>query len=80
MTSTGDLRVSARGQMSLPATARHRWGLDSGGDVGFLDLGDAIVIVPGGTHALRRKLLDAVTDQDWDLARTGFGDDELANE
>ena len=40
----------------------------------------AVVIVPGGTHALRRQLLDAVTDQDWELARTGFGDDELANE
>ncbi len=80
MTSTGDLRVSSRGQMSLPSTARHRWGLDDGGDVGFLDLGDAIVIVPGGTHALRRKLLNAVTDQDWGLARNGFGDDELANE
>ena len=80
MTSTGDLRVSSRGQMSLPSTTRHRWGLDDGGDVGFLDLGDAIVIVPGGTQALRRKLLDAVTDQDWDLARTGFGDAEMANE
>ncbi len=66
--------------MSLPSTARHRWGLDDGGDVGFLDLGDAIVIVPGGTRALRRQLLDAVTDQDWELARAGFGDDELANE
>ena len=33
-------------QMSLPARARHRWGLDDGGEVGFLDLGDAVVIVP----------------------------------
>ena len=80
MASTGDLRVSSRGQMSLPSSARHRWGLDEGGDVGYLDLGDAIVIVPGGTSALRRSLLDAVTDTDWDLARAGFGDDELANQ
>ncbi len=80
MTSAGDLRVSSRGQMSLPSTARHRWGLDEGGDVGYLDLGDAIVIVPGGTSALRRKLLDAVTAHDWDLARAGFGDDDLANQ
>jgi len=80
MTSTGDLRVSSRGQMSLPSSARHRWGLDEGGDVGYLDLGDAIVIVPGGTDAIRRNMLDAITDEDWDLARAGFGDGELANE
>ena len=80
MTPTGDLRVSSRGQMSLPSSARHRWGLDEGGDVGYLDLGDAIVIVPGGTSALRRNVLDAVTDTDWDRARAGFGDEELANE
>jgi len=66
--------------MSLPASARHRWGLDEGGDVGYLDLGDAVVIVPGGTAVLRRTLLDAVTDDDWDRARAGFGDDELATE
>jgi bifunctional DNA-binding transcriptional regulator/antitoxin component of YhaV-PrlF toxin-antitoxin module len=80
MTSTGDLRVSSRGQMSLPSSARHRWGLDDGGDVGFLDLGDAIVIVPGGTAAVRRGLLDQVTAEDWDDARAGFGDEELASE
>ncbi len=45
--SNGDLKVSRRGQMSLPATARHRWGLDEGGEVCFLDLGDAILLLPG---------------------------------
>jgi len=66
--------------MSLPATARRRWGLEGGGDVGYLDLGDAIVIVPGGTDALRRRLIDAITDAEWDDARSGFGDPDLANE
>jgi len=66
--------------MSLPSSARHRWGLDDGGDVGYLDLGDAVVIVPGGTARLRRRLLDAVTDSDWERARHGFGDDDLASE
>lgn len=72
--------MSTRGQMSLPATARHRWGLDDGGEVGYLDIGDAVVIVPGGIVALRRKLLDAVSEADWEEARAGFGDPELANE
>jgi hypothetical protein len=66
--------------MSLPAIARHRWGLDHGGEVGYLDVGDAIVIVPGGVDELRRSLLDAVSDADWDSARAGFGDPDLANE
>ena len=66
--------------MSLPATARHRWRLERGGEVGYLDLGDAVVIVPGGIKQLRRQLLDAVTAGDWEKARAGFGDPELANE
>ncbi len=66
--------------MSLPSSARHRWGLDEGGDVGYLDLGDAMLIVPGGTTKFRRELLEAVTSDDWDKARQGFGDDELATE
>jgi bifunctional DNA-binding transcriptional regulator/antitoxin component of YhaV-PrlF toxin-antitoxin module len=66
--------------MSLPSTTRHRWGLEDGGNVGFLDLGDAIVIVPGGTEAVRRRLLDAITSDDWQFARAGFGDDELTSQ
>jgi bifunctional DNA-binding transcriptional regulator/antitoxin component of YhaV-PrlF toxin-antitoxin module len=66
--------------MSLPAPARHRWGLDEGGRVGYIDIGDAVVIVPGGIEPLRRALLDAVTDADWEQARAGFGDTDLASE
>lgn len=66
--------------MSLPASARHRWGLDKGGEVGYLDIGDAVILVPGGVDRLRRELLDAVTPEDWDRARQGFGDPDLANE
>jgi len=66
--------------MSLPAIARHRWGLDEGGEVGYLDVGDSIVIVPGGIDQLRRALFDALSDDDWDQARRGFGDPDLASE
>ena len=66
--------------MSLPAPARHRWGLDDGGEVGYLDIGDAIVLVPGGLDAVRRELLGAITDSDWSDARAGFGDPDLASE
>jgi hypothetical protein len=66
--------------MSLPAQTRHRWGLDTGGEVGYLDIGDAVLIVPGGIKKLRAKLVDAVSEQDWKKARSGFGDRELENE
>jgi phosphate uptake regulator len=66
--------------MSLPAVPRHRWGLDAGGEVGFVDLGDALVIVPSGVHALRRALLEQLDESDWLAARKGFGDADLASE
>ena len=80
MAKNGELRVSSRGQMSLPSPARRRWGLEDGGDVAYLDLGEAIVIVPGGAKAMRARLLESLSETDWDRARAGFGDPELANE
>ena len=80
MSTTGDFRVSSRGQMSLPSATRHRWGLDQGGGVGYLDLGDTIVIVMGGTAAVRQKLFEAITANDWQLARASFGDEELSSQ
>ena len=72
--------MSQRGQMSLPALARHRWGLEAGGEVGYLDLGDAVILVPGGVGALRRHLLSSLSDDDWQQARSGFDDPDLASE
>ena len=66
--------------MSLPATARHRWGLDDGGDVGYLDLGDAVILVPGGVEQLRSALLGAISADIWEDAREGFGDPDLADQ
>jgi hypothetical protein len=37
--------------MSLPAAARHRWGLDSGGPVDVIDLGFAVMTTPPGEGA-----------------------------
>lgn len=77
MVRSGEARVSDRGQMALPAQTRHRWGLDQGGTIGWLDLGDSVLLVPGGLGALREELLAGA---DWDGAATGFGDPELANQ
>jgi bifunctional DNA-binding transcriptional regulator/antitoxin component of YhaV-PrlF toxin-antitoxin module len=80
MSDSGDLKVSARGQMSLPAQARHRWGLADGGEVGYLDLGDLVILVPGGVDHVRADLVGQLTAADWDEARRGFGDPDLADE
>lgn len=66
--------------MCLPATPRQRWGLQQGGDVAYLDLGEAIIVLPGRVDDLRSELIAQITDADWELARQGFGDSDLANE
>lgn len=66
--------------MSLPVSTRRRWGLVDGGRVGCLDFGEGVLLVPGGIERLRKELLDAVADQDWEAARTGFGDPDLTSE
>jgi AbrB family looped-hinge helix DNA binding protein len=80
MTNTGEVRVSQRGQMSLPASARHRWGLEDGGDLSFIDVGDAVVLIPEGVDELRSRLIGAVTEDEWEQARRGFGDTDLVSE
>jgi len=77
VTQTGEVKVSERGQMALPAQTRHRWGLDDGGVVGWVDLGDSVLLVPGGLDGLRDDLLAGA---DWTGATAGFGDPELANQ
>ena len=77
MMRTGEVKVSERGQMALPAQTRHRWGLEQGGVVCWIDLGDSVLLVPGGLRQLRDEIL---RNADWDPARSGFGDPELANQ
>lgn len=67
-------RVSSRGQFSLPASARRRWGIERGGEVELFDLGDAVVMLPVGSArtsvaralsaAAYREHVETVTDPD----------------
>ncbi len=63
MTSVSTARVSHRGQTNLPAELRQRWGIDNGGEVGIIDLGDAALIVPGGVDVARRELHRVLRDR-----------------
>jgi hypothetical protein len=57
-----EYQVSSSGQMSLPASARHRWHLEQGGPVDVLDLGFGVLTVPKGMG--RRVLGDVLSRED----------------
>lgn len=61
MATVQEYLVSASGQLSLVAAARHRWNLEQGGPVDVLDLGFAVMVLPKGTG---RKLLDDLLPRD----------------
>jgi len=54
-------RVSPRGQFSLPADARRRWGIEHGGDVELFDLGGCVVMLPLGDSSARASLAKSMT-------------------
>jgi bifunctional DNA-binding transcriptional regulator/antitoxin component of YhaV-PrlF toxin-antitoxin module len=47
--------------MSVPAEVRHRWGLDNGGRIVVIDLGEAVVLLPPGEG---KKLLAGALSAD----------------
>jgi hypothetical protein len=75
--SVHEYLVSASGQMSLPAGARHRWSLDKGGPVDVIDLVFGVLTVPKG--AGRRLLSDLVSrDEHAAFVRSLSDDADLA--
>lgn len=79
MPATSTAKVSHRGQTSLPAELRHRWGIEGGGEVGIVDLGDAALIVPGGIQAARRELRRVLRDR-YETGLAGIDDPDLADQ
>ena len=76
MAQSAEVMVRERGQMAVSAQARHRWGLGQRGVVGWIDMGDSVLRVPGGLSQLRNEFLD---NADWDSAQWGIADRELDN-
>ncbi len=74
MATPAEFLVSTSGQMSVPAAVRHRWGLDHGGRVTAVDLGDAVILLPPDgrqdllANALsaedHRRFVDSLEDPD----------------
>jgi bifunctional DNA-binding transcriptional regulator/antitoxin component of YhaV-PrlF toxin-antitoxin module len=79
VTAASNAKVSHRGQTSLPANLRHRWGIDKGGEVGFIDLGDAALIVPGGVTVAMRELRRVLADR-YERGVAALGDPDLADQ
>jgi bifunctional DNA-binding transcriptional regulator/antitoxin component of YhaV-PrlF toxin-antitoxin module len=60
MVTPAEYLVSTSGQMSVPAAVRRRWGLDHGGRVTVVDLGEVVILLPpGGRQKLLAKALTA---------------------
>lgn len=77
MAGVQEYLVSSSGQMSLPASARHRWNLDRGGPVDVIDLGFGVLTVPKGEG--RRLLGDLLTrDEHAAYVRSLTGDPDLS--
>jgi bifunctional DNA-binding transcriptional regulator/antitoxin component of YhaV-PrlF toxin-antitoxin module len=72
-------KVSNRGQTSLPAELRHRWGIECGGHVAFVDLGDAALILPGGIDQAKGEL-KRVLAQRYDTGLSAITDPDLADQ
>ena len=79
-TQVSTAKVSHRGQTSLPAGLRHRWGIEEGGEVAFIDLGDAALLLPGGIEAAREELRRVLLDGAYDAAVAGLDDPDLADQ
>jgi len=73
-------RVSHRGQTSLPAALRHRWGIDGGGEVTIIDLGNTALVVPGGREAVTAELHRVLRQGGYERGLALINDPDLADQ
>ncbi len=79
MSPLASVKVSNRGQMSLPASARRRWGFEDGGEIGVIDLDGALLLVPGGIQAAKKALLNAIGGGRYERGVAEIADPDLMN-
>jgi bifunctional DNA-binding transcriptional regulator/antitoxin component of YhaV-PrlF toxin-antitoxin module len=76
----GLFKVSPRGQLSLPADVRRRWGIEAGGSVEMVDLGRWVLLVPGGEGTLRRMVGEIVTPELYEELLAEIDDPDLQDQ
>ena len=79
MPGTSTAKVSHRGQTNLPSELRHRWGIEQGGEVGIIDLGDAALVIPGGIQTASRELRRVLRDR-YEAGLASIEDPDLADQ
>src|SRR5438477_1257367 len=73
-------KVSHRGQTSLPAALRRRWGIENGGEIAFVDLGGSALVLPGGTRAARKELRRVLLGGAYEAGVLALGEPDLADQ
>jgi bifunctional DNA-binding transcriptional regulator/antitoxin component of YhaV-PrlF toxin-antitoxin module len=79
MTGVHTLKVASLGQVTLPLELRHRWGVEHGGDLAVIDLGDAVLLVPGGAETARRELRRVLRAR-YETGRAAVAEPDLADQ
>ena len=72
-------KVSHRGQTNIPSELRRRWGIEEGGEIAFVDLGDSALVLPGGMAGAKAEL-KRVLDSRYDVGLATIHDPELADQ
>jgi bifunctional DNA-binding transcriptional regulator/antitoxin component of YhaV-PrlF toxin-antitoxin module len=72
-------KVSHRGQTNLPSELRHRWGIEDGGEVGIIDLGESALVIPGGIEVARRELRRVLQER-YEVGLGQIEDPDLADQ
>ena len=80
MSATTSAKVSHRGQTSLPAELRRRWGIEDGGEIGVIDLGTAALVIPGGIEAARAEVWRVLRDGGYEAGLDQLDDPALSDQ
>jgi bifunctional DNA-binding transcriptional regulator/antitoxin component of YhaV-PrlF toxin-antitoxin module len=79
--STTTTKVSERGQTSVPAALRRRWDIVDGGELTFIDLGHAALVLPGDGASARAELRRVlVSDGGYENGLDELDDPDLADQ
>jgi bifunctional DNA-binding transcriptional regulator/antitoxin component of YhaV-PrlF toxin-antitoxin module len=72
-------RVSHRGRTSLPTELRRRRGIEAGGEIAIVDLGEAALILPGGVDQANAELRRVLATR-YDSGLAEIDDPDLADQ
>ena len=71
----GHLRTTGPDQLRIPEAVRKRWNLQDGDQVAYLDVGDAIVILPEGIELPLRSPLESTSINEGQSSDQTYGSD-----